>query len=161
MRIIRIIIIFLPLLSGCKSTQTLSGAYGSNFAVIGFFGTKFQFRTDSTFDYWYAGDLMSDKATGTYQINEKVILLNYDEQAVKDRFLVRENSIGQVDTIFFTNPAAVLRPKKLKIRGDKLFEIKDNGKIVKREQGFSRIRKYIFWGDHFMTNRRYFLKKIE
>ncbi len=62
-------------LSSCGSTHNISGKYRSNFAVHGFFVTRINLNTDSTFGYRMSGDLMFDTSNGHYRVGNKYVVL--------------------------------------------------------------------------------------
>lgn len=59
--------------------RKLTGFYSSKTADLGFFVTRVQLETDSTFKYEFSGDLAYSKGTGKYRIEgKKIIHLEFD-----------------------------------------------------------------------------------
>ena len=122
----------------------VTGYNSSNVADLGFFITKIQLKPDSTFKYEFYGDLMYDKWTGKYRIESKKLI-----KVIFDR--------DSIDILGFSRTTN--RPKQLLIRNNKLYEFKQNGKVLKRGPGMSGHKKYLFFGDYYMTTRKMYLKK--
>jgi hypothetical protein len=164
MKIYGTVLFIFTLAVSCQSTKKISGTYYSNFAVIGFFGTKINFKSDSTFDYRFSGDLFRDQATGTYKIEGRLVKLSFDPDTTDYESLAMmvKDSLGNIVRTLHTpliRPIDLPRPSQLKISGTRLLTYDDQGKIVRRELGHSRIRTFLFWGGHFMISRRYCLKQ--
>ncbi|SFT98693.1 hypothetical protein SAMN04489724_3184 [Algoriphagus locisalis] len=161
-----LLIAIITLTAACKSTQILEGTYHNNCPIIGFFGTTIKFKPDSTFEYSYAGDLMSDRAIGTYSVNGRTIELSFIEEPQEEMIgsYTLTDSLGNVDTVYYDmniNYAESSRPTYFKISGNKLYRMNEEGKTFKREQCYSRTKRFLFWGDSYLTRRKYYLKKAE
>lgn len=148
----------LALLSSC-SRKNIAGIYYSNFAMEGFFVTKLMLSSDSTFGYRMHGDLLSDTANGHYSIKQKLLRLKYNAPVLGDGGYLK---ISQQDSVLI-KPLVVgdAGPRKYSIGYNKLFAIDSLGKKLSKRRGFSRHKKYLLWGDFYMTQRRYFLKRIK
>jgi len=148
-------------LYSCNSTKEIFGTYKSNFAVIGFFGTRIDLRSDSTFSYRMKGDLMYDTATGIFRIEGNYIKLTYDLPKPDSSKFFMINGKGEKEYVDLSQIFANrnLRPNQYILAPRKLYTTYDNGKLVKKSQGLSKHKKYLFWGQHFMTTRKYYLAK--
>ncbi len=125
----------------------MTGFYSSNVAEIGFFVTRIQLNNDSTFKYEFSGDLMYNKGTGKYRIeNKKLIHLTFDTDDTIDPIVKALSSNGK-------------RPSRLFYKKRRLHEFNVNGQLVKRGQGMSRHKKLLFFGDRYLTTRKVYLKK--
>ena len=74
------------------------------------------------------------------------------------------DSLGNIDTVYYDmniNYAESSRPNYFKISGNKLYRMNEEGKTFKREQCYSRTKRFLFWGDIYLTRRKYYLKKAE
>ena len=130
--------------------QNIEGYYASNAAVLGFFVTRIQLNPDSTFKYEFAGDLQYDYGTGRYKFVESTVHLQFD--AIEDTSYVIKA---------FREVHASNRPSKYLLRGNKLWSYHvEQGHVVKQGQALSRRRKFLFFGDHYLTKRRIYLEKI-
>jgi hypothetical protein len=155
-----ILFLALPLLLlSCSSTKSIVGTYRSNFAVIGFFGTKINLMKDSTFGYRMRGDMMGDTANGKYRIQNHFLILTYDPPIVDTTLYSKYGKDAVVLSQALTNSSG--RPKQFYIGHNKLFVTDSLGNVYKKEQGLSRHKKYVFWGQHYMTKRKYYLKRID
>jgi hypothetical protein len=74
-----------------------------------------------------------------------------------DPFVVDTKDIYQVlhavDTIH--------RPEKFLYKGGRLWGYHVNGHVVKKGQAISRHKKYLFFGDKYLTRRKMYLQKRE
>lgn len=122
------------------------GYYSSNVAENGFFITKIQLRSDSTFKYEFYGDLLYDRGTGKYKIeNKRTICVAFDRDSV--------------DVLGFGRMTS--RPQKFLYNNARLYEFEANGKILRRGRAHSRHKRFCFFGDYYMTNRKMYLKRRE
>jgi len=112
---------------------------------MGFFVTRIQLKKDSTFKYEFSGDMMYNKGTGTYIIEKKIIYLTFDK-----------DSLTTIEKALSSNGK---RPQKLLYKGGRLHEFTVDGQIVKKGKGLSRHKKFLFFGDRYLTTRRLYLKK--
>lgn len=144
-----IIILSLVFVSSNSLGQNIKGYYVSNVAELGFFVTRVQLNSDLTFKYELSGDLQYDHGKGTYELINSVVHLCFDPIEDTNQILraIREVQVGS-------------RPKKFLYRSNKLWSIHiENGKVVRKGQAFSRRRKFLFFGERYMTRRRIYLKK--
>ena len=124
--------------------RDLIGYYSSNVADNGFFITKLELNTDSTFKYEFYGDLLYDRGTGKYRLkNKRTILVTFDKDSLDILGLGR----------------ATNRPVKFLFRKGRIYEHKTNGELLKRGRAFSQHKKYIFFGERYITTRKMYLKK--
>lgn len=144
--------------SACNSTKSISGTYRSNFAIIGFFGTKINLRNDSTFTYRMRGDMMSDTANGKYKIRDRFLILSYDPPVIDTTLYAKYGKEAVLISQTLTNSSS--RPYQFYLGHNKLFQADTLGNVYRQEQGLSRHKKYLFWGQHYMKRRNYYLKRI-
>ena len=145
--------------SSCNSTKNISGTYGSNFAIIGFFGTEINLKSDATFSYRMRGDMMGDTANGKYQVKDRFLILYYDPPIVDTTLYANYGKEATLISQALTNTPS--RPYKFFIAHDKLFVADTLGNINKLRQGLSRHKKYLLCGHHYMKKRKYYLKRID
>jgi hypothetical protein len=144
----------------CQGSRELVGLYRSNFATLGFFATAVHLKTDSTFTYHFAGDLLADKAQGVYQVKHDTVYLHYTPEQMDAQLLALPDSVRAVAlAISSLNHPAVPRPARFFYKHRKLYNVTQQGHIVKREQGYSKRRKWVYWGDTYLKYRKYYLKK--
>jgi hypothetical protein len=99
--------------------RDITGYYSSNTADMGFFVTKIQLNKDSTFKYEFGGDMMYNKGTGMYKIeNGNIIHLTFD----KDSMTTIEKALS----------SSGKRPNKLLYKRGRLHEFTKEGEIVKK-----------------------------
>ncbi|MGB5369534.1 MAG: hypothetical protein WBN18_03820, partial [Flavobacteriaceae bacterium] len=116
--------------------------------------TKLKLNKDSTFEYEFSGDLIHEVGKGTFEItNRNVILLKFDNEKEDEK--EDEKDIGEL----LSHENAKIENKKYKYKNGKLFSFHIDGYVVKRGQAISRHKKYVFWGERYMTKRRIYLKK--
>lgn len=147
------------LFSACHSTTNISGTYRSNFAIMGYFSTKIKVNSDSTFTYRMLGHMMYDTANGKYKINGNLLILNYAPKVIDTTL----HSINNRNAILLSEGLinSGSRPHQFYLRTNKLFEADSSGHIFRREQVFSKHKKYLFWGSPYIKRKRYFLKRID
>jgi hypothetical protein len=145
------------LLGACRAGTAVSGDYQSNFAAHGFFVTQLRCASNSTFTYRFGGDLLSDAATGTYRLRRDMLYLTYrpPPHPWPDSLLQR---LG-IEMPAPSNPAAVSRPARLLCKRRKLYGITAQGAVVRYAIGYSRIRRWLFWGERYAKLRHYYLQK--
>ena len=142
----------------CRSTKNIFGVYKSNFGVGGFFGTTVRLSSDSSFTFRMSGDLAYDTAAGHFQISGHSVFLIYKPLTIDT------SSVYQTMKESFSIHEAITRnhnlhePTKYLVGHNKLFLTGKNGFKVKRQWGYSKHRKYIFFGKHWYM-QRYFLKR--
>jgi hypothetical protein len=126
--------------------RSLPGYYSSNVADIGFFLTKIQLNNDSTFKYEFSGDLAYNKGTGKYKIeNKNITHLTFDTDSI--------------DTLEKALSRGGERPSRLLYKNGRLHSFRKDGQIVKKGKGLSRHKKFLFFGDRYLTTRQFYLKK--
>lgn len=165
MRILLISIGFI-ILTSCRTTN-LVGTYRSNCAEIGFFVTTVKLNNDSTFEYRFRGDLANESGIGTFTVSDRTLELNFVKDTTNDsKFnMTFTDSLGNVDIVAvdlseLLNPTPT-EPLTYKLGTNKLWVTNNEGDVVKRANCYSRTRRFIFWGDRFMTTRKYYLDKTE
>ena len=138
--------LFLIITISALGQRDVTGYYSSNTADMGFFETRIQLNKDSTFRYEFVGDMMYNKGTGTYEIEgEKIVHLTFDI----DSLTALEKALSSDGK----------RPNKLLYKNGQLHEFTQDGQIVKKGKGLSRHKKFLFFGDRYMTTRKLYLKK--
>ena len=117
------------------SQNSITGCYSSNFAIIGWFGTQLKLNEDKSFDYLYAGDLFYDKISGTYEILNNELILNFAETTDSLEIMLKDSSGNVISRRFPVpeNNAANQRPSKLKIKDHRLIIFDQDGKMVRRK----------------------------
>jgi hypothetical protein len=129
----------------------LVGYYSSNAAEMGFFVTTIQLQKDSTFQYSSSGDLLHNDGRGRYTVDKKNILhFTFDPKPQKDSVALLEEALsGGPPTL-----------ERLLYKHGKLYSFHiTEGHVVRRGQAISRRKKFLFWGERYLTRRRLFLKK--
>ena len=146
--LIIIVIIFSNNLFG---QEKIFGYYTSNVAELGFFVTKIRLNKNYTFEYEFSGDLINQTEKGTFVINNNnnEVLLKFENENEEDKTVAELLSSGNSKT----------EKKKYKYQNGKLFAFHLDGYVVKRGQAYSRHKKYLFWGERYLTKRRIYLKK--
>jgi hypothetical protein len=139
--------IFLVNLISTKSQKVITGCYGSNFAIIGWFGAKITFNEDQSFDYLFAGDLYYDKINGTYNVKGKDILLHFDEH-IDTLEIPFTDSLGYNEVLKLIMPknnASGFRPSKLRMKKEKLILFEADGKRIRWKMNANERWKRYFW----------------
>jgi hypothetical protein len=130
--------------------EKIFGYYSSNVAELGFFVTKIRLNKNYTFEYEFSGDLINQTGKGTFEItNENVILLKFENEKEEDKSVAELISSGN----------GKIENKKYKYKNGKLFQFHIDGYVVKRGQAYSRHKRYLFFGERYLTKRRIYLKK--
>jgi len=137
----------------------VKGHFVSNFAMAGWFDTQIQLNDDSTFKYQLIGDLFYDLTQGTYTIDKDTIKLAFDKEPLFDTLRISGDSTVIIPLP--NNPATANRPNNLLFKNRKLFKIGDNGQVIKKYQGFSKMRQFIFFGHKRMKYRKFYLEKVD
>ena len=126
------------------------GYYTSNVAELGFFVTKIRLNKDYTFEYEFSGDLINQTGNGIFEINNRnEVLLKFENEKEEEKTVAELLSSGN----------SKIENKKYKYQNGKLFAFHLDGYVVKRGQAYSRHKKYLFWGERYLTKRRIYLKK--
>ncbi|MFC4231406.1 hypothetical protein ACFOW1_05860 [Parasediminibacterium paludis] len=104
--------------------------------------------------------MISDTATGKYQIEGGKLILAYDPRPIDTSGLSYMRSIGfKLDEPLNLKSDAGL-PHVFYLRNNKLFHSLQDGKIVKRATKYNKRRKYLFFGSHYYK-RQWYLTKVE
>jgi hypothetical protein len=132
---------------------------------MGFFSTKLTFDSDSTYKKHFSGDMISRKDSGTYQIIHKKLILKYKVPPLDSFFYENFKEIGNtinLDSFVKENSLDRERTDSTTyfLRNDKIFFSKENGRISRKSVGYSKRKKYIFFGSHYY-DRKHYLKKVE
>jgi len=134
----------LIILSGCSSQKNVVGCYSSNFAEMGFFGTHLYLNKDSTFDYRFAGDMVNEVGHGIYYLNRDTIILVLHRARPRSIADSLSADYNLKDTIRFY------------FQHKKIYGININsGKVVKYARGYSKRKKYFFFGSRYRVMRSY------
>lgn len=143
-------LIFVLATLSAQAQTKIQACYGSSFAIVGWFGTHIKFNEDSTFVYRCAGDLFYDKASGKYRIDGKFVNLIFNIEPRDTVILEFRDSLGNIEKVPFVKPLnsnSEYRPTKFKIRGNKLSEVDQRGKIIRKEINYRcKKRKYFLIG---------------
>lgn len=151
-------ILFSLFIISCRP-KNIFGLYRSKFAESGFFVTDLQLKKDSSFYYYFSGDLVSEERVGKYHIRNKILYLQFDTIFNKDDDSIgfafqRKFDLKKSDTGF---PFHL----KYKIKGDKLYSYNLSKEGIKRKsKGYTPYKKYIFFGPHWYK-RNFYLRKID
>lgn len=151
--------LFYPLFS-CHSAKNLVGTYRSHFAEVGMFGTTVRLKPDSTLEYILQGDLMYDSATGHFHMRGSKIFVLFDPEPTDSRKLYYRyddmplrKAVYNGDTIPYK---LLLFPGHNKlVPGDV-----ETGKRISRAWGYSKRKKYVFFGGHYY-NRRFYYRRVD
>ncbi|MDX6189717.1 hypothetical protein SGQ83_10170 [Flavobacterium sp. Fl-318] len=92
-----LLICFSIFLMSCNVSEKIDGKYRSNFADLGFFITKIELKSDSTFHYEFSGDLSHQELDGKYIIKKKKLYLRFNK--LKDETESEIVKINGKDTI--------------------------------------------------------------
>ena len=146
-------------LISCTSTNSVSGKYRSNFAVHGFFVTRINLNTDSTFGYRMSGDLMFDTSNGHYTHDNKYVTLYHmpfqPDTAEYEKYGKEEVLLSYA----LSTNKHLNSPGKYLVGFKKLFVCDSTGYIIKKQFGHFKHRQYLIFGKRWYK-RRYFLKRI-
>jgi hypothetical protein len=144
--------------NSCNSERNITGTYRSNFAEMGFFSSKLKLKPDSSFEYYFRGDLIFDTATGNYCISKRKLILTYDQTPIDTSQFVYLRALG----FNFDTPQRSDENHShiYYIRKNKLYVSFQDGKIVRKAHGYSERKKYVLFGTHYFK-MRYYLNRIE
>lgn len=154
--------IFLLFFVSCSSQKSFVGVYKSNFPELGFFGTKINFKKDSTFEYTWSGDLEYKYLIGKYFLQDNHVYLKFDKKKGEIDSVKFKNDFSEFSNFHnyeLKNENGIIYHLKYKIKGGKLFSyhIKTE-KLVTKAQFYGK-RKFIFFGPKRYLKRSYLLKK--
>jgi len=140
----------------CRSPKNVSGTYHSNFAVSGFFGTTVRLKPECSLQYVFQGDLMYDSITGHYTIRNHRLYINFDKELHDSHKLYyRFDNMPLYTDVYYGD---TIRYKLFFYIGHR--KLYPGRKKVSREQGYSRRKKYLFFGSHYYK-RRWYLKLVK
>jgi hypothetical protein len=114
------------------------------------FLTRICLTEDSTFQYDFGGDLMSDKAKGTIVKNRKLIKLTYLTptysiyDSIKQEQIINTNpptTVRYKTPIKLENPIAHIRPVEIKYRSNRLVVIKTNDSTLESDRKRNKLKK--------------------
>ena len=139
-----LLIIAIVFLGSCSSQKNVIGCYASNFAEMGFFGEHLHLNKDSTFDYRFAGDLVNKVGHGRYYLNKDTVIL-----------LIHRNEPKTI-TDSLTYLPYLRDTIRFYFQNKRLFGININThKVVKYAHGYSKNKRYIFFGSRHYKMRHY------
>lgn len=178
-----ILLVILLALPRLYAQQYMLGIYSSICAENGMFGIDMQLNSDMTFKYEWGGDMQDDKGIGEYKIDHDTVLLSwipskYDTeynywdtlklielpQAVDSggfhietkRYIKKKTPSG------YLSPYVNDRPTKYYYKNNKLFGVSKDGKVVcPKTRALSRYRRFLLFGKHYYTMRKYYLVKTK
>jgi hypothetical protein len=102
-------------------------------------------KPDHTFEYEFTGHMLNEKANGTFSVSrDNAIKLNYDTLGLKD-----QNEKEMID----------MAPKVMKCENDRLYEMAENGRVIKSKRLLSRHRSFYLFGD-YSRRQKVFLEKV-
>ncbi len=153
-------ILFLICLISCSSTNDVSGKYRSNFAVHGFFVTRINLNTDSTFGYRMSGDLIFDTSNGHYKFEKNYVVLYHQPFKPDTSEYEKYGKEAVLLSYALSTNKHLNSPGKYLIGHNKLFVCDSNGNAIKKQFGHSKRRQYIIFGKHWYK-RRYYLKRVD
>jgi hypothetical protein len=164
-------IYFSTFLISCSVNKKVDGKYRSNFAEMGFFVTKIELNRDNTFHYEFSGDLLHTELDGKYRVENKKLYLRFNklkgetESKIgkvngKDTIVNFEN-LGNSHSYELKKENEIEYHLKYKISKQRLFVYNvQTDQIVRKANGYSETRKYLFFGPKYYKKKKY-LKKIE
>lgn len=145
------LILILLTSSSLLGQEKIFGEYKSNVADLGFFVTTLKLNSDFTFEYTFSGDLIFQDGSGTFEVNERnEIFLKFIDYP-KSEEQIEKSLVGGNQKI---------EDKKFKYKNGKLYFFHVNGHLVKKGKVYSKRKKYLFWGERYLTKRRIFLRKV-
>lgn len=145
--------------TSCISKPNISGIYRSNFPTLGFFVTEIRLKSDSSFEYFFHGDMISDTATGHYKVNRRKLILAYNPVPIDTSGFKYCRDLGlKLDVNDLKSDENL--PHVFYIRQNKLYSSYRENRIVRKAFGYSKRPKYFIFGTHFYKHK-YFLKRID
>lgn len=108
--------------------------------------TTINIKSDNRFAYEFSGHMIHGKAEGSYQANANnhVLILTYD--------IAPKNDINYRNTMD-------MAPKAFKYRQNRLYEMRDYGRPIKRAKIVSRHRRFFIVGN-FWKRKNVSLKRV-
>jgi len=111
---------------------------------MGFFGTHLHLNKDSTFDYRFAGDMVSEVEHGVYHLKKDTIILLIHKSKPEKIEDILSSGHNLKDTIRFY------------FQHNKIYGIHiHTGKVVKYAHGYSKRKKYFVFGSRYRVMRNY------
>jgi len=147
-------------LSSCSSTHDIIGKYRSNFAVHGFFVTRINLNTDSTFGYRMSGDMMFDTSNGHYKVDKKYVVLSHQPFQPDTSEFEKYGKEAVLLSYALSTNKHLNSPENYVIGHNKLFVCDSTSNVVRKQFGYSKRRQYLFFGKHWYK-RRYYLKRVD
>jgi hypothetical protein len=150
-----IMMLFL-LWSGLLTAQSnLTGKYVSNFAEGGFFITEIQLNSNQTFIYKFSGPNNSDTTSGTYELENSILKLNFNA-----------NTTGKDSVYIHSSPAESItlnRPAGFYFKNDKLWRLNSKGSRIKKSYGKFECRSFGFFGkkSSVIAKSKFYLKRSD
>lgn len=163
----------------CNTIHDVSGIYATKFADLGFFSTTIKLNKDSTFQYRWVGDLLSDNGIGTYSVEKRKITLKfipskhdtisyYEEiedsipsfQRIGDKYYFKEKKLIK-KTIHVLEIKNRDNRKTLQcyFRNNKLLGLSKYGKVINMKSFvYSRRKKYFLFGSHYFKRKNPLIK---
>jgi hypothetical protein len=159
MRIKKLVLFFLiaSMLWSCSSKRSIVGTYRSRFATLGFFVTTLKLKSDSSFDYTFVGDLISRKATGSYVMYKRKLILAYNLTPLDTGTLKSYKELGLHVSDSLKNETGY--PHVFYWGNNKLFDSWQDGKIVRRTKTYHKQKEFLLFGSHYYK-KKYFLKRV-
>lgn len=143
----------------CKSNQSITGKYRSNFADLGFFIEEIDLKQDKSFHYEFSGDLEDTQLDGNFKINDNTLYLRFDKLK---KIVEPDDSLTDwhnEHTYDLKVENGIEYHIKYQIRGNRLYSYNiETGKIVSRVEFESNRRKYILFGPK-SYKKEWYLKK--
>jgi hypothetical protein len=146
-------------LISCRSTNNIVGTYRSNFAVHGFFGTRINLNTDSTFEYRMRGDMMFDTSNGYYKVKNNYLVLYHEPFKPDTSEYEKYGKEAVLLSYALSTNKHLDNPGKYLVGNRKLFVYDTSGQIIKKQFGYSKRRQFLLFGKHWYK-RRYYLKRV-
>jgi len=105
--------------------------------------TIIHLNTDSTFKYELIGHMIYDKARGQFKTTQgNIIAFQYDTSTIDE--LVVEHA-----------------PKRMVLKGEKLFELDKEGHLVRSKRLLSFQRRFFFFGERSRKRKVYLVKESD
>jgi len=142
---------FLISSSGMAQSKLL-GTYRSNFAQLGFFVSRLELKADSTFEYSWRGDLMSDNGRGCYEVVKDTVFLSYFPD--KNNTFVDET--GHVWQDLEVNHH---RPDRLLYRRGRIWNLTPNNRRnTKKVVGYFHRKRYWLFGANYYPKKTFLIR---
>ncbi|WP_285058073.1 hypothetical protein [Pedobacter ginsengisoli] len=136
-------------LAGCSSNKNIAGKYRTTRAELGFFGTSLELKKDSTFRFYFGGDLISYTDSGRYTLSGSDIILKFYPYHLDTGL---EAKLNARDTVY--------RPKKLYYRNRKIRHYNIDGHVIRRARYYQERNLILFKWNRWVKRKSY-LKKVK